>query len=54
MKRILTDTRRSKLADYSLNISVASLAVTAFDGNMLGIIPSILGLGMFFFLTKEE
>lgn len=53
MKRILTDKRRDKLADYSLNISVASFAVAAFDHNWWGVLPAVVGLALFFFLTKE-
>lgn len=52
-KFILTDKRKDKLADYSLNISVASFAVAAFEHNWWGILPAIVGLALFFFLTKE-
>jgi hypothetical protein len=47
MKRILTEQRRTKLADYMLNMSVASLAVAAFEGKPWGIIPAVLALGVF-------
>lgn len=54
MKRILTDRRKDKLADYSLNISVASFAVAAFDGNWWGVLPAFLFLVVFFILTEED
>lgn len=53
MKQILTDKRKDKLADYSLNISVVSFAVAAFDNNWWGVLPAIVGIVLFFFLTKE-
>lgn len=53
MKRVLTDKRKDKLADYSLNISVASFAVAAFGDNWWGVLPAIVGLAVFFLLTKE-
>ena len=52
-KRILTDKRKDKLADYALNISVASFAVAAFDGTWWGILPAFVGLALFFLLTQE-
>lgn len=52
-KRILTDRRKDKLADYALNISVASFAVAAFDGNWWGVLPAFAGLALFFLLTQE-
>jgi hypothetical protein len=54
MKQILTHRRKDKLADYSLNISVASFAVAAYDGNWWGVIPAFAGLALFFFLTQED
>ncbi|MDD2966514.1 MAG: hypothetical protein PHN64_03330 [Desulfovibrionaceae bacterium] len=54
MKQILTDKRKDKLADYSLNISVASFAVAAFDGNWWGVLPAFLFLIVFFILTQED
>ena len=50
---ILTDRRRDKLSDYALNISVASFAVAAFDGNWWGVLPAFAGIALFFLLTKE-
>lgn len=54
MKPILTTKRKDKLADYSLNISVASFAVAAYEGNWWGILPAFLFLGVFFILTEEN
>ena len=54
MKKILTDKRKDKLADYSLNISVASFAVAAYEGNWWGVLPAFLFLGVFFILTEES
>ena len=54
MKVILTEKRKDKLADYSLNISVASFAVAAFDGNWWGVLPAFLFLVVFFLLTQED
>ena len=54
MKKILTDKRKDKLADYSLNISVASFAVAAYEGNWWGILPAFVGIALFFLLTKED
>ena len=45
----LNATRRSNLADYVLNISVASFAVAAFGGQWMGILPALLGLCLFLF-----
>ena len=55
-KPILTDKRRDKLADYALNISVASFAVVAFGEKyrIAGIFCAILGIVVFFLLTKED
>lgn len=50
---ILTPKRKDKLSDYCLNISVASFAVAAFEGNWLGVIPAFVFLGVFFILTEE-
>lgn len=52
-KQFLTEKRRDKLADYALNISVASFAVAAFEGNLYGVIPAFIGLFIFVFLTQE-
>ena len=52
-KLILTDKRKDKLADYCLNISVASFAVAAFEDKWWGVLPGIVGLGIFFYLTRE-
>lgn len=52
-KPILTPLRKSKLADYCLNISVVSFAVAAFEHNWLGFVTGILGLIVFFILTRE-
>lgn len=54
MKKILTDKRKDKLADYSLNISVASFAVAAYEENWWGVLPAFLFLGVFFILTEES
>jgi len=54
IKPILTETRKDKLADYALNISVASFAVAAFGGNWFGVIPALAGLALFFILTRED
>ncbi len=54
MKIILTEKRKDKLADYSLNISVASFAVAAFESNWWGVLPAFLFLGVFFILTTED
>ena len=54
MKKILTDKRKDKLADYSLNISVASFAVAAYEGNWWGILPAFVGIALFFLLTQED
>jgi len=51
--KILTPKRKDKLADYALNISVASFAVAAFENNWWGVLPAFVGIGLFFFLTKE-
>jgi len=53
MKNFLNEQRRSKLADYMLNLSVASLAVAAFGDKLWGVVPAFLALAVFFFLTKE-
>ncbi|WP_446425381.1 hypothetical protein [Mailhella sp.] len=52
--KILTDKRKDKLADYALNVSVASFAVAAFDNNWWGVLPALVGLALFFFLTQEN
>ncbi len=54
MKQILTDKRKDKLADYCLNISVASFAVAAFEHNWWGVLPAFLFLAVFFILTQED
>lgn len=53
-KKLLTEKRKDKLADYCLNISVASFAVSAFGGNLWGVIPALLFIVVFFILTKEH
>lgn len=50
---ILTPKRKDKLADYCLNISVASFAVAAFEGNWWGVLSAFVFLGVFFILTEE-
>lgn len=52
-KPILTPLRKSKLADYCLNISVASFAVAAFENKWWGLLPAFIFLAVFFILTKE-
>lgn len=52
--KILTPKRKDKLADYCLNISVASFAVAAFEDKWLGVLPALVGLAVFFYLTKED
>ena len=52
-KPILTQKRKDKLSDYCLNISVASFAVAAFEGNWIGLLPAFIFLGVFFILTEE-
>lgn len=51
---ILTPKRKDKLADYCLNISLASFAVAAFGGNWWGILPAFMGIAVFFYLTQER
>jgi uncharacterized membrane protein YcaP (DUF421 family) len=53
MKNFLNEQRRSKLADYMLNLSVASLAVAAFGDKSWGIVPAFICLIVFFILTRE-
>jgi len=53
MKNFLNEKRRSKLADYMLNLSVACLAVAAFGDKPWGLAPAIITLMVFFILTKE-
>jgi len=53
MKYFLNEQRRSKLADYMLNMSVAGLAVAAFGDKPWGVVPAFLALFVFFILTRE-
>jgi hypothetical protein len=53
MKKILNEQRRSMLANFMLNLCVASLAVSAFGDKPWGIAPAIICVGVFFLLTKE-
>ena len=53
MKNFLNEKRRSKLADYMLNMSVASLAVAAFGDKPWGVVPAFICLTVFFILTRE-
>ena len=53
MKNFLNEQRRSKLADYMLNMSVACLAVAAFGDKPWGVVPALICLTVFFILTKE-
>ena len=53
MKKLLNKQRRSKLADYMLNMSVACLAVAAFGDKPWGVAPALITLTVFFILTKE-
>ena len=50
----LTPKRREMLANYSLNISVISFGVAAFEYNWLGVISAFVGIGVFILLTKEQ
>jgi hypothetical protein len=49
----VNEKRRSKLADYMLNMSVASLAVAAFGDKPWGVVPAFICLTVFFILTRE-
>jgi hypothetical protein len=55
MKFRLSEKRRDMLANFALNISVASFAVAAFskEGGAAGIIPALAGLAVFWILTRE-
>ena len=52
-KPILNPVRKNKLADYCLNISVASFAVAAFEDKWWDVLPAFIFLGVFFILTEE-
>lgn len=51
---ILTEKRKDKLADYCLNMSVASFAVGVYEGKWIGCIASILFFWLFLYLTKDH